>query len=285
VGRDEWRYIVPRPFLDGLAGTRTLGRSTQVLVALICKMYGDQENAGSETPAATVTLSSLVKMTGRGRREVQKSIAILYQAGVLTDVEARPGRPKVLSLNPRPKGATPEVGAGAKRGAGPRPKSGAGAGPNRARVPVPESGAPTYKEQRRDLLEETSLQATVDVTDADRVRSSNGHGPALISETIDIQRPTRVRMILTAAVASCSSCRRPVKDRWLAHVKDLSHDLAARDDLSESTIRRRVTEFFATQFWCHLGDSAQAKHLRDHVLKPVRPAKKKAAKPHQGGQS
>jgi hypothetical protein len=275
VGRDEWRYIVPRPFLDGLAGTRTLGRSTQVLVALICKMYGDQENAGSETPAATVTLSSLVKMTGRGVREVQKSLTILYRAGVLVDVDAKPGRAKVLRLNPGPKEPTPETGQGRQKGHGSGAESGVGPVPNRAWVPTPKMGH-THKEQEKTSLKEP-LSRTVDVANVDRMHSTNGHGQVMVSETIEVARPNAIRMVLVSAITNSAFCRRAVKDRWLLLAKELSHDLIDRDDLSESTIRRRAAEFFATEFWCNTCDSHQVTHLRRHMLKPV-PKRKSASK-------
>jgi hypothetical protein len=155
VTREEWRYIIPRPFLDALAATMTLGRSTQVTIALLCKLYGDQANAGSETPEGTVTVSALVKLTGRGSREVEKAVAILRGAGVLVDVDAQPGRATVRRINPRPKWAPPEVGGGGVKVGGGSGQIGRGFRPDRAGVPPPRSGGPTYKEQK-NLLKEPS---------------------------------------------------------------------------------------------------------------------------------
>lgn len=276
MSRDEWRYIIPRPFLDGLAATRALGRSSQVLVALICKMYGDQENAGSETPTATVTLASLVKMTGRGTREVQKSITILYRAGVLIDVDAQPGRAKVLRLNPGPNEPTPETGQGRQSGRGSGAKSGVGPVPNRARVPTPEMGH-THKEQRRDLLKEP-FERTLDVADVDRAHSSNGHGSTqAVAEAIDIGRLTRIRALMYVVLYDCPHFRGKAGDRWQSHVEQLIPDLA-RTELREVTVGQRARKYFAREYWCHLGDSKQASQLRRHMLQPVQKRKKAASR-------
>jgi hypothetical protein len=67
---------------------------------------------------------------------------------------------------------------------------------------------------------------------------------------------------------SCQYFRGKARERWEFHVPDLIVELVSRNDLSESTIRRRAREFFCNAYWVSLGDSSQARHLREYMLKP-----------------
>jgi hypothetical protein len=271
VGRDEWICRIPRSLLEDLAATRTLDRSTTVLLALLFKLYGENDNSGTFTPRGTASLSWLSAKTGRHIREVRHAMAVLAAAGVVDTVEAPAGREKVLALRggpKQPRGKTPH-GSETPHTSG---QNAARSMSKRRRVARGETPHPIN--EGRNVLSGTSLQSTVDVANVDLMRSSNGHGNGQVSETIDSQRPTRVRWILTTAVAKCM-LRRAARDQWLAHVKELSVELTARTDLSESTIGRRARDFFIVQSWCNRGDSEQAARLRGHMLKPV---KKKAVK-------
>ncbi len=258
MSRDDWRYIIPRPFLDGLAATRALGRSTQVLVALLCHLYGDQANSGSETPEATVTLSSLVQSTGRSIREVQKAVEILLRAGVLIVVDASPGRARVLTLKPGPKEATPETGQGGQKGPGSGARSGQGPVPDRARVPTPDLGH-THKEQRKNLLKEP-LEGTLDFAEVE-VAHLNGH-----VEHVDDGRRERIKELLVEAIREYGRRTPGAEQRWVAYAHQLSEELA-RSILSERLIRLRARGFFTVPMWSNRGDSAQSAQLRAHMTR------------------
>jgi hypothetical protein len=102
---------------------------------------------------------------------------------------------------------------------------------------------------------------------------SNGHNAVQFG---DVGRQLRVRQILEGAVDACMFFEGSAEERWYAHIKQLALDLAARVDLSESTIGMRAKKFFDTQYWVHEGDSKQADYLRSHMLKAV-PKKRRAA--------
>jgi hypothetical protein len=269
--RDEWRYIIPRPFLDGLAATSSLGRSTQVFAALLCKMYGVTENSGSETPEATVTLDSLVQMTGRSKREVQKAVEILAQAEVLTVVDAPAGRARVLGLHPGPKWATPEVGHARSGHPGhpSRPESGTPLGPNRAPVGVPDSS--THIEE---TVEETFLKkpirGTVEFAELDGAVSSNGDVKHV--EKGDDGRRERLRELLVNAVKQHGRRTPAAEQRWLAYVDKLSAELA-REDVTERQVKIRAKTWFGVSMWSDLGDSQQAKEMRIRMLYGASPTR------------
>jgi len=261
--------MIPRPFLDGLAATRTLDRTSAVLIAVICRLYGDQENSGSETPSTSVPLSSLVKLTGRDIRSVQKATTILYRAGVLFDVDVQPGRAKVLGLKPGPKEPTPTTGHGRQNGQGYGAKTGRGTVPKRAGVPTPDS-AHTHKRSLKNLLEETSSERTLAAGDVEVARSSNGHGPAVQTVALhDLDRHDRVHKALVYQVDDCRYFKGQARQRWLAVVGQLAIDATAREDLSESTIGRRARDFFVNEHWVNLGNDKQVRYFRQVMLKAI----------------
>lgn len=275
MGRDEWVCRIPRQFLEDLAATRTLDRSTTVLIALLLKLYGEDDNSGSSSPTGTASLSWLSTKTGRHIREVRHAMTALAAAGVVVTIEAPAGREKILRLeggSKRPRGETPH---GSET---PHTPGRNAAHPVSKRRRVEGGETPHTLNEVKNVLQGTFLQRTVDVTDIDRARLSNGNGHVQLRDTLDLERATRIRWCLEDNVETCQHFRGIAHERWMHHVQQLSGELAGRADLSESTIGRRARRFFVVEAWSDLGDSKQARHLWQHMLQKVSKHKKAASK-------
>jgi hypothetical protein len=91
-----------------------------------------------------------------------------------------------------------------------------------------------------------------------------------VNPTTDAGRAERIEEILDVAVRSCSYLTPKAKVRWRGFTTTIVVELVARTEISESLVRRRAREFFLQQVWVDLGDSSQASHLREHMLKSVK---------------
>ncbi len=85
----------------------------------------------------------------------------------------------------------------------------------------------------------------------------------------DAGRAQRIEEILDGTVSSCRFLTPKAKDRWRGFITQIVVGLAARNEISESLVRRRARDFFLMRECVRLGDSSQARHLREHMLKAV----------------
>jgi hypothetical protein len=105
---------------------------------------------------------------------------------------------------------------------------------------------------------------------AEVARFSNGQGKFHVTTT-DVDPHARIYGMLTEALDAGKLLRKSdAVQRWVRHIDQLTPELAARTDISESTLRRRAREFFQTAEWIRRGDSQEADWFRRHMLKPVK---------------
>jgi hypothetical protein len=83
------------------------------------------------------------------------------------------------------------------------------------------------------------------------------------------ERTAIIREAFEEAIDRSPLPRDTVKQRWRYIVDDVLPELVARRDISESLVKRRAADFFTHIEWSRLGDSAQGRHLREHMLRRV----------------
>jgi hypothetical protein len=275
---DPWICRIPRELLHGLAASQSVGRRSRVLVALLAKLY---ENYTRDQGVTDASLTYLATTTGLDVRTVRTVLADLRQAGVLEDVSAPAGRHKTMRLS-IPRMESPQ-GARIPSIQGPRQKR-AGS-PSKARtVPRVDSAHPIN--EREELSEElfqeppsvlTHIGSPLGDTAAEVALSTNGHLHVhATTAVLDGGRNARIHQMLIAVLSSSGLLTPAVRQRWRVHIDQLTPEVAARSEISESLVGRRARDFFIRETWARTGNAQEGAHLRARMLRSVAKREKAA---------